>query len=313
MDTLKALGEIGLGSRLKRLSDQLMKIVQGVYDHHEIDFDPYLFPAFYQIATTRTTTATDLIDTLLTSQPAVTQTLAKLHQRGLIVWDADPNDKRRKLVRLSPLGKQRYLQVQPLWRSMDKAVKRYTQVPADSLLEHLALFERVLTSGEFTETVEHFLEEDLKIQMVDFDPAYARAFYDLNIEWLETFFYVEDYDREVLSKPNQYILKPGGHIFFAIEDHKALGTVALMPYEPGIFELTKMAVSPQQRGKKIGQRLMQHCIDFARHQGCKALILYSNRILENAIHIYRKFGFEEIPVEPDSPYERSNIKMKLLL
>lgn len=38
-------------------------------------------------------------------------------------------------------------------------------------------------------------------------------------------------------------------------------------------------------------------------------MLYSNTKLENAIYIYRKFGFIEITVEPNSPYKRSNIKM----
>ena len=42
-------------------------------------------------------------------------------------------------------------------------------------------------------------------------------------------------------------------------------------------------------------------------------MLYSNKILENAIYIYRKYGFIEVPVEPNSPYERSDIKMVLKL
>ena len=59
------------------------------------------------------------------------------------------------------------------------------------------------------------------------------AFYDLNIEWLETYFYVEDYDKEVLSTPEKYIIQPGGHIFFVVEDDLVLGTVALMKAEDG--------------------------------------------------------------------------------
>ena len=151
------------------------------------------------------------------------------------------------------------------------------------------------------------------MKIVPFHPKYATAFYDLNIEWLETYFYVEDFDKEVLSKPDTYIIQPGGHIFFVIEDNLVLGTVALMKAENGVFELTKMAVLPNQRGKRIGQKLMQHCIDFAHENRFKKLMLYSNTILENAIYIYRKVGFKEIPVETDSPYDRSNIKMELCI
>jgi ribosomal protein S18 acetylase RimI-like enzyme len=151
------------------------------------------------------------------------------------------------------------------------------------------------------------------VKIISYDEKYAKDFYNLNIEWLKTFFYAEPFDEEVLSKPSTYIIGKGGHIFFAILNNEVVGTVALMPTnDHNVFELTKMAVSPQHRGYKIGQKLMHYCIEFAKEDGLKRLILYSNTILENAIYIYRKYGFVEIPVEENSPYERSNIKMELI-
>jgi len=152
----------------------------------------------------------------------------------------------------------------------------------------------------------------MPVKIIPFEMQYATDFYNLNIEWLNTFFYVEPFDEEVLSKPDLYILNKGGHIFFALNDKDIVGTVALMPTkDSSVYELTKMAVSPNQRGLKIGQQLMQYCISFAKEKQFKALMLYSNTILENAIYIYRKYGFVEIPVEENSPYKRSNIKMIL--
>ena len=142
-----------------------------------------------------------------------------------------------------------------------------------------------------------------------FKPQYAKAFYDLNVEWLETFFYVEAYDREVLSNPKHHIIDPGGHIFFAVENDTVLGCVALLKRSENSFELTKMAVLPKARGRQIGQKLMQYCIDFAKKQKFEELFLYSNTKLENAIHIYKKYGFNEVPLELPNPYKRSNIKM----
>nr|WP_296321775.1 GNAT family N-acetyltransferase [Winogradskyella sp.] len=150
------------------------------------------------------------------------------------------------------------------------------------------------------------------IDIINYRPEHKEAFYDLNIEWLKTFFYVEAYDEEVLSKPEQYIIDKGGFIFFAKKDDKVVGTVALMPTDTiGILELTKMAVSPEERGQKIGQQLMKHCISFAKQEELKALLLYSNTKLENAIYVYRKYGFKELELEKDSPYNRSDIKMLL--
>ncbi len=153
----------------------------------------------------------------------------------------------------------------------------------------------------------------MEINIISFDEKYAKDFYSLNIEWLRTFFYVEAFDEEVLRNPLNYIINKGGYIFFAKLNNKVVGTVALMPTkDKHIFELTKMAVSTKHRGLKIGQLLMQHCINFSKLNHFNALILYSNTLLENAIYIYRKYGFVEIPVESNSPYIRSNIKMELI-
>ncbi|SOC80518.1 Acetyltransferase (GNAT) family protein [Salinimicrobium sediminis] len=151
------------------------------------------------------------------------------------------------------------------------------------------------------------------MEIISFEPKYAKDFRDLNIEWLEKYFWVEPHDEEVLGKPEKYIIEPGGNIFFVREHDKIIGTVALMKIEEGIFELTKMAVVPAAQGKKIGQKLMVHSIDFAKSRGWKKLIIWSNRKLENAIYIYRKYGFTEIPIEGENPYARGDIKMELPL
>jgi len=151
------------------------------------------------------------------------------------------------------------------------------------------------------------------MSIIYYHKQHALAFKDLNIEWLETYFYVEPYDLEVLSNPDTYIIGKGGHIFFSMEHDTVTGTVALMKMEENVYELTKMAVNKTIRGKGFGQLLMKHCIDFAIEKKFDKLVLYSNTKLENAIYIYKKWGFREIPLESTSSYERANIKMELLL
>jgi DNA-binding MarR family transcriptional regulator/N-acetylglutamate synthase-like GNAT family acetyltransferase len=312
MDTMKSLGELSMGSRLNRMSDLCMQTIQQAYDRYQIDFDPYLFPAYHSIAKMNSTTNTELRETLHTTQPAVTQTINKLLRKELIEISSDSDDKRKKRISLSEKGTELYDRVQPLWRAMDNAVKKYTRTPANSLLEHIDQFESAVRSGKFLDTIVKNMEDEKEVTISSYNSRFDKVFFDLNIEWLETYFYVEDYDREVLSNPDKYIIVPGGHIFFAVGNDEAIGTVALMKVEEGIYELTKMAVRTDQRGKKIGQQLMQYCIDFAIEHNFKKLILYSNTKLENAIYIYRKYGFIEIEQEPDVPYKRSNIKMELL-
>ena len=153
----------------------------------------------------------------------------------------------------------------------------------------------------------------MNLEILPFEPAFAEDFKQLNLAWLKKYFWVEPHDEEVLGNPEKYILEPGGNIFFVKEDDRIIGTVALMKIEAGIFELTKMAVIPEAQGKKIGQKLMEHTLNYAKEKGWKTLIIYSNRKLENAIYIYQKYGFLEIPIEENNPYARGDIKMKLEL
>ena len=141
----------------------------------------------------------------------------------------------------------------------------------------------------------------------------AATFKELNLQWLEEFFYVEQHDQDLLERCEENILEPGGHIFFYESEGLVVGTFALIPHGDGVYELGKMAVEKNYRGKGIGQELLSFCIAFAQEIPCKELLLYSNRKLHNSLHIYRKFGFEEVPIEKDNPYARGNIKMRLKL
>ncbi|WBL24590.1 GNAT family N-acetyltransferase [Zunongwangia sp. HGR-M22] len=151
------------------------------------------------------------------------------------------------------------------------------------------------------------------MEIISFEPQYSKDFKRLNIEWLEKYFYVEPHDEDVLGKPEEYIIKSGGQIFFVKQNEEIIGCVALMKIEENIFELTKMAISPKFHGKKIGQKLINFTIEYAKRQPWETLIIYSSRKLENALHIYKKFGFTEIPIEENNPYARGDIKMKLQL
>ena len=315
MDVLRGFGELGLGSRLKRISELTMKETQLVYDYFNIEFDPYYFPVFKIISSKNGVTTSEIKTSLELSQPAITQVINKLSKKQLVLFKNDKLDKRKKIVHLSNKGKKLLIQLTPIWRAIDFTVKTYTSKQSSSLLEHLNNFENNLKTKSFSSSIiENAKKHTINtIEIVNYNKAYSSFFYDLNIEWLQTYFYVETYDKEVLSNPDKHIINKGGHIFFAKEQDTILGTVALMPVENEnqIFELTKMAVLPNQRGRKIGQQLMQYCIDFAKQHNYSKLILYSNTLLENAIYIYRKYGFIEIELESDTPYNRSDIKMEL--
>ncbi|MEO2099575.1 MAG: GNAT family N-acetyltransferase [Flavobacteriaceae bacterium] len=146
-----------------------------------------------------------------------------------------------------------------------------------------------------------------------FTPQDASQFKALNVEWLEKYFKVEPIDERVLGHPQEEIIAQGGFIVMAELENTVIGTFAFIKKEEKLFEFSKMAIDPKHRGKGFGNVMMQFAITFAENHHWSKIVLYSSRILENSIHLYRKYGFIEVPMEPDVIYARGNIKMELEL
>ena len=143
----------------------------------------------------------------------------------------------------------------------------------------------------------------------------ASAFRTLNEEWITRFFVLEPKDIETLHYPEENILSKGGYIFIVYADAAPVGCVALIPMQNGVYEVSKMAVSPSMRGLGIGRRLLEHTIAQARALGAKSLFLGSSTKLPSAVHLYEAVGFQHVPPErlPPMPYTRADVFMELSL
>jgi putative acetyltransferase len=141
------------------------------------------------------------------------------------------------------------------------------------------------------------------------------AFRLLNEEWISRYFVLEPKDKATLGDPENTILRKGGKIFYAWDGEHVVGCVALIPMESGVYELSKMAVSPKMRGQGIGRKLLLHVIAQARGLGAAKLFLGSNSILKNAIHLYEAVGFSHVPPEslPEMHYARADVFMEMWL
>ena len=153
----------------------------------------------------------------------------------------------------------------------------------------------------------------MSIQIVPLHQQHAISFRDLNLAWLEEYFYVEEKDKMLLSNPQASIIDKGGYIFLAEDHDTVVGCFSFIPFGENKYELGKMAVHQDFQGLKIGQQLLAFAIDFAKTKGWDAIILYSSTKLPTALHLYRKFGFKDVELEKDLPYARSDVKMVLQL
>lgn len=145
--------------------------------------------------------------------------------------------------------------------------------------------------------------------------ADAEAFRLLNEAWISRFFTLEDEDRKLLGDPIGQIVEPGGAAFVARlgADGPAIGCIGIVPVGPGVFELVKMAVSPEHQGHGTGRRLIATALDRARALGAHRVVLESNAQLASAVHLYEAFGFRHLDHDEiaPSPYVRADVHMAL--
>jgi putative acetyltransferase len=149
----------------------------------------------------------------------------------------------------------------------------------------------------------------------EYRPGDAEAFRTLNQQWIAKYFGLEEKDIEILSDPEKHILRPGGHIYFAMRENQIVGCCALIVHGPRSYELGKMAVGEEFRNQGIGKALLARVVEAARAMGARKLTLETNSHLSNAIHVYESLGFQHVDaakVEP-SPYKRANVYMEMLL
>jgi GNAT superfamily N-acetyltransferase len=139
------------------------------------------------------------------------------------------------------------------------------------------------------------------------------AFRDINLEWIQRFFVVEEKDRVVLDNPRKYILDPGGAIFLAMDDDEPVGAVALMPMGEGSVELAKMGVRPAAQGKGAGRLLVAAAIEGARAMGMKRVYIETNSRLATARKLYDAAGFRPLANPIPSPYARADVQLELML
>lgn len=149
----------------------------------------------------------------------------------------------------------------------------------------------------------------MNLRIVPFEPALRSHFGRLNREWLERHFKVEPIDAEVLDHPEQRILDGGGCILFALRGDAVVGTCALLQESPGVYELTKMAVTFAEQGGGIGRQLLDAVIAEFSRIGGTTLFLETHSSLKAAISLYERAGFEHRGRKPDSHYQRSDTYM----
>ena len=118
----------------------------------------------------------------------------------------------------------------------------------------------------------------------------------------------EGLDHDIAHWQEEYDGRTGVLLLVADPAGEVVGTAAVRLLEPGVGELKRMWLRPSSQGRGLSRRLMDACLDEARRLGCRALRLDTQARMEAAVHLYRAYGFSEIPRYNDN--RRADIWME---
>jgi putative acetyltransferase len=151
------------------------------------------------------------------------------------------------------------------------------------------------------------------VEIVPWRPEFAGDFDRLGREWLERYFTVEPLDELYLQNPEEKIVRPGGQVFFAIEDGIPIGTCSAIPQDDGSFELAKLAVTESAQGRGLGRRLAVEVLAFVEAAGAPRVTLSSSTRLGPALKLYESLGFTREEFPGPRPYADADVYMVLEL
>lgn len=85
------------------------------------------------------------------------------------------------------------------------------------------------------------------------------------------------------------------NVILAYDGEKPVGCAALKEYNVACAEVKRVFVLPDYRQQGVATKLLKKLEQIAKEQGYRYLLLESGEILQAAMILYRKIGFQIIP------------------
>jgi len=98
-------------------------------------------------------------------------------------------------------------------------------------------------------------------------------------------------DTEVIRRMSE------GPVWVASFEATIVGTVSVVRKDDSLY-LRGMAVSPNARGRRVGERLLNEVEMHAKREGLRRLFLSTTPFLDRAIYLYEKSGFRRTDEGP---------------
>lgn len=306
-DAIALEGAVMLGSRLKRLAERLQAGAERMARDCGLPTLPAQMPLLAALWRGGPLGVCDAAERIGVSQPAITRLAAQLEALGLVETLPDGADRRQRRLALTEQGRAAMdLAETALWPRLRAAVEETCDIRA--LLAEVSAIETALARRPLDQ------RPGPGFAIRPYTDALAPSFARINRQWIEAMYVLEPLDEAQLSDPRGQILVGGGDILF-VEDPElgVVGTCGLLKTGEDEFELIKMAVLPEARGRGAGEFLLRAAIARAYALGARKLFLLTNSKSAAAIRMYERSGFvhdAEILARCGGEYARCDVAMR---
>ena len=159
-DYFDELGEVALGSRLKRLSDKLMGDALDVYKYMEQDIQPKWFTLISLLHQKKSVSVVEASEFLGLTQPCISQFSKELIKKGLVKASPDANDLRRKILSLTKEGQKKHNNMKPVRKAVREAAVSLCEEAENDFYQAIKQFEKALSKKSlYQRTIENYHEQ----------------------------------------------------------------------------------------------------------------------------------------------------------
>lgn len=242
----------------------------------------------YEIYSREDTTASDVAAALDLDQGYLSRLLQQFEKRGLVTRKASKEDARRSHLSLTARGRKAFAPLDA--RSQNDAVDllaKLADVEQQRLVSAMATIEGL--SGEPSEQAKSYILREPRTGDFGWIVARNAELYWREYRWGWPF---EGICAQIVADFVNKFDPKKERCWIAEMNGENVGTVMLVKDDkPGVSRLRLLLVDPKARGLKLGTRLVDECIKFARKAGYKSMTLWTHENLTAARAIYAKAGF----------------------
>ncbi len=268
----------------------------GVLQHGWLDSPFSLTEArvLYEIKQRGRATASGIVRDLGLDAGYLSRILRRFQKSGLIRKDVSPDDGRQSFLSMTARGRKAFDPLETRTeRQVGTVLGRLTAPEQDRLVSAMRAIETLIASepkaqgdmllrqprpGDLGWVVARHAELYLR------EYGWAANFEGLCAQIVADF--VSKYDPEC------------ERCWIAEMDGQRVGSVFLVKDSNKVARLRLLLVDPAARGRGLGTRLTNECIQFARQCRYQSITLWTHKVLTAARHVYERAGFRLTSSEP---------------